>query len=67
MTRSDTLHLQIFASVASQLEHLGSQIFQDGSRIDSGSGTNTTMRGGAVLEMAMDTTNGELENELVSF
>lgn len=29
----DSLHLEILASVASQLEHLGSEVFEDGSSV----------------------------------
>lgn len=62
MAGSDTLHLQILGGVASQLEDLSGQIFEDGSRVDGGSGSNTSMRGGAVFQMPVDTSHGELKS-----
>jgi hypothetical protein len=44
VARGDTLHLEIFASIPSQLENLCRQVLQDGSRVDCCSGTNTTVR-----------------------
>ena len=40
MSGSDSLHFQIFGSVASQLEDLSSKIFQDSRAVDSSSGSN---------------------------
>ena len=40
MSGSDSLHFEILARVARQLEHLGSQVLQDGRAVDSGGGAN---------------------------
>ena len=40
MSGSDSLHFQIFGSVASQLEDLSGEIFQDSRAVDSSSGSN---------------------------
>jgi len=39
----DTLHFEIFRGIASQLENLGGQIFQNGSTVDGGGGADATM------------------------
>ena len=40
MSGSDSLHFEILARVARQLEHLSSQVLQDGRAVDSGGGAN---------------------------
>lgn len=61
MAGSDTLHFQVLASIASQLQDLGSQVLQNGSTVDSSSGPNTPMAGGTVLQVPMDTSHRELQ------
>ena len=61
VTRVDSLHFQVFACIASQLEHLGRQIFEDGSAVDSGRGANSSVTGRARLQVTMYTTNGKLK------
>jgi len=61
VTGSDTLHLQILGGVACQLENLSSQVLEDGGRVDGSGGTDATVGGGAVLQVPMDTTDGELK------
>ena len=34
VTRGDSLHLEVLASVASELQDLSGQVFEDGSRVD---------------------------------
>jgi hypothetical protein len=60
MARGDTLHLQILASVPSQLQNLSGQVLQDSSRVDSRSSTNTAIRLSPLLQLTVDTTNREL-------
>jgi hypothetical protein len=43
VARSDTLHLEIFTRISSQLQNLCCQVLQDGGRIDCCSSTNTTV------------------------
>ena len=61
VARGDTLNLQILASIPSQLQNLSSQVLQDGSRVDSCSGTNTTICLSPLLKLAVDTANRELK------
>jgi len=61
VTGSDTLHLQILGSVACQLEDLSCQVLEDGCRVDGGGGADTSVRGGPVLQVPVDTTHRELE------
>lgn len=60
MAGGDTLHFQILGSIAGQLEHFSGQVLQDSGGVDSGGSANTTMRSGAVFQVAMNTSNGEL-------
>lgn len=60
MSWGDSLHLEIFGSISRQLKNFSSQVLQDSSRVDSGSSTNTSMAGGPVLEMSVDTSYWEL-------
>ena len=43
VTRSDSLHLQIFASVSGELKHLSSEVLKDGSGVDSRSCADTAI------------------------
>ncbi|GMR48248.1 hypothetical protein PMAYCL1PPCAC_18443, partial [Pristionchus mayeri] len=61
MSGSDSLHLQILRGVSGQLENLKREIFQNGSRVDSSSGTNTSVGGSSLLEESVDTTDRELQ------
>merc|ERR1719345_60700 len=61
VTRRDTLDAQVLGGVASQLEHLGSQVLEDGSRVDGGGGADAALVGHALLEVTVDTADGELQ------
>jgi hypothetical protein len=61
MARGDTLHLQILASIPSQLQNLGSQVLQDGSGVDGCGGTNATICLSPLLQLTVDTPNRELK------
>lgn len=56
----DTLHAQILRCIARQLEHLGSQVLQDGRCVDRGFGANANVVLRAVLQVAVDTADREL-------
>ena len=43
VARSDSLHLQVFACVASELEDLSGEVLEDGSSVDSRCGTDTAV------------------------
>jgi len=58
---SDTLHLQILGGVTGQLENLGSQVLQDGCRVDGGCGADSAVGGSAVLQVTVNTAHWELK------
>ena len=60
--RSNSLHLEVLTSVACKLEHLGSQVLQDGGRVDSGRGANAAILAHAALQESVDTAHRELIN-----
>lgn len=61
VTRRDTLDLEIFTAVSRKLEHLRRQVFENGGRVHSGSGTNALLAADAVLEVAMNAADGKLQ------
>ena len=63
VTWCDTLHLQVLGCVAGQLEDFGSQVFEDGGRVDSSGGTDTASGGGSELKVTVDTSHGELTHK----
>ena len=54
MSGGDSLHLEILGSVSCQLEYLSSEVLQDGRAVHGCSGSNTTCRETAALQMTMD-------------
>lgn len=60
MAGSDTLHLEILAGVASELEDLGGEVLKDGGRVDSRSGADTLGILDGSLEETVHTTDREL-------
>ena len=46
-----------------QLEDFGSQVFEDGGRVDSSGGTDTASGGGSELKVTVDTSHGELTHK----
>lgn len=61
MPWSDTLDFEVFAGVTRELENFCSEVLEDGGRIDGRSGTDALLAADAVLEMAVDTADGELK------
>ena len=59
VTWDDTLLLVIASSVTSEFENLSCEVFENGSEVDGGTGTNTLSVVSA-LQHTMDTTDGEL-------
>ena len=43
MSRSDSLHLQIFGGISSQLQNLSREILEDSGAVDSGSGSHSRL------------------------
>ena len=44
--RGETLRLEVPSSIAGHLEDLGSEVLEDGGRVDDGTSTDTSMHGG---------------------
>ena len=61
MTGHDTALLVIAGGVTGKLEDLGTEVLEDGSEVDGGTGSHT---GGvlALTEVTSDTTDGELKS-----
>ena len=63
VTWDDTRLLVVTGGVSSQLENFSSQVFQDGSQVHGGTGTNT-LGIASFAELAVDTTDRELQTGL---
>jgi len=63
VARSDTLHAKVARGVASKLEHLRAQILADGSHVDGRSRTDAAMASHTVLQVPVDTADGELATQ----
>jgi hypothetical protein len=60
MARDDTGLLVVASGIASKLKDFGSEVLEDGSKIDGSSGTDA-LSIVALAQKTMDTTNGESE------
>ena len=60
VTWCDSFDLEIFAGVASELEHLSCEVLEDSGRIDGRCRTNTAARAHSALEESVDSANREL-------
>lgn len=63
VTRNDTGLLVVAGSVASQLENLGSEVLENGSQVDGGTGTDT-LGVVALAKQTVDTTDRESQTGL---
>ena len=64
VARSDSLHLEVFASVASKLENLRSEVLEDGCRIDGGCSTDAAACANSTLEEPVDSSDRELNKKI---
>ena len=62
----DSLHLQVLASVACELEHLRSEVLKNGSSVHSRSCTDTTVGTYSALQESVNSSNGELKYYIIS-
>ena len=62
MPGGDPLDLQVLGCVASQLQHLSSQVLQDSRAVYSSGGSNTTRREGTTLQVTM---NPEIYSKII--
>ncbi len=60
VARSDALDFEVFGGIASQLQHFGTQVLKNGSRIHGSSSSNTIVGLYAALQVSVDTANGKL-------
>lgn len=58
---SDTLHTKVLGCIACQFEHLGGEVFEDGRCVDGSLGADSDVVLGSVLQVTVDTTDGELD------
>ena len=65
VTRSYSLHLKVFASVAGKLENLSGEILKNGSSVDCRCGSNTAVRAHSALQESVNSTNRELKKKLI--
>ncbi len=63
VTRDDTGLLVVTGSVSGQFEDFSGQVFEDGSQVDRGTGTDA-LGVASFAELAVDTTDRELETGL---
>ena len=63
VTGDNTSLLVVTGGITSKLEDLGTEVLEDGGKVDGGTGTHT---GGvlALTEVTADTTDGELQSSL---
>lgn len=66
VTGRDALDLEVLGGVAGQLEHLGSEVFEDGGDVDGGLGADAHFLLGVVFEEALYAAAGELGEEGIS-
>ena len=63
VTGSHSLHLEVLAGVACELQDLSGQVLENSGRIDSRCGSNTTVRAHSALQESVDSTHRELYRE----
>lgn len=61
MARRDPLHFQILTGVAGQFQHFSCQILHDGGGVDGGGWADAPVRGGTVLQVAVNSADRELK------
>jgi hypothetical protein len=61
MSGSNTLDLQVLASVAGQLKHLSGEVLHDSGRVNGSGRTNALLRVNTSLQETVNTTNRELK------
>jgi hypothetical protein len=60
MTRGDALDLEILGGVAGEFQHFSSKVFEHGSQVDGGFGSDAGLLAGNATEMTLDTSAREL-------
>ena len=60
VSRRDSLDLEVLGRVTGELKHLGSQVLEDGGRVDGRGGANSAVGTDAGLEESVDSSHWEL-------
>ena len=60
VARRDSLSLKIFASITCEFQNLSGQILENGSSVDSGSGSDTAIGLYSALQESVDSSDREL-------
>lgn len=60
MAWRDALDFEIFSGVSGELEDFGGEVFEDGSEVDGGFGTDAHLVAGRVTEVTLYATAWEL-------
>lgn len=61
VSRCNSLHLEILASVSGELEDLSSQVLEDSSSINGRSCSNSAVSANSTLQESVNSSNGELK------
>jgi hypothetical protein len=61
------VEIQLRVPADKKLTHLSCKVLQDCSRVDSSGSSNTSMAGCAVLQVTVDTSDGELIDDETRF
>ena len=62
VTGSHSLHLEVLAGVASELEHLSGEVLKDSCCVDSRRGANAAARVDTTLQESVDAAHRELQS-----
>ena len=62
VTRSNSLHLEVLACVASELENLSGEVLKNGSSVDGGRGADAAVRANSALQESVDSSDRELKH-----
>ena len=66
VSRGDSFHLEILASVSGELKNLSCQVLEDSCSINGRSGSNSAVSANSTLQESVNSSNGELKIEVSS-
>ena len=59
----DSLHLEVLAGIAGELQDLSSQVLKDSCSINGRSGSNSAVSANSTLQESVNSSNGELSSD----
>ena len=62
MPGRDPLYLEVLGGVSRKFENFGGKVLKNGRGVHGGSGADALLEGNPLLQVAVDTSNGELKN-----